>query len=213
MRKVLLVDDHTAVAEGTKKLIESDPDFQVDTITSSIAARDQLKKESYDVVLIDLNMPDLNGLELTEQIIRENSDVIILIYTGFDFYSYFNLLIEAGVSGFISKTATQEQIVTSIRCALRGEVVLPIQLVKQLRKEEAKVDDELRDISLNKKELAILAEVAKGLTNRIIAENLVMSQRTVEYHLTAIFNKLGVQSRTEALTKSKKLGLMPEEII
>ncbi len=82
-------------------------------------------------------MPKLNGIELTKLILQKDPDAVVLIYTGFDIVAHYNLLIESGVSGFISKTATKEQLITAIRCALREEVVIPLQLLKQLKRIDA----------------------------------------------------------------------------
>ena len=165
--------------------------------------------------LIDLYMPKLNGIELTKLILQKDPDAVVLIYTGFDIVAHYNLLIESGVSGFISKTATKEQLITAIRCALREEVVIPLQLLKQLRRVDTSPTTKegqhnLGAISLSSKEQQILMEVEKGLTNKAIAINLSMSQRTIEYNLTKIFSKLGVSSRTEALMKAREFGLLPQ---
>jgi two-component system competent response regulator ComA len=155
-------------------------------------------------------------LELTRRVRAKDSDTPVIIYTGYDIGTHFNILVEAHVSGFISKTASQEQLITAIRCALHGEVVIPVSLLQQLRRNEARVDvmvneDKLEGISIDEKEQAILQEVAKGKSNREIAEVLLMSQRTVEYNLTRIFGKLKVRSRAGATVEAKRLGLIPNE--
>ncbi|HVJ50005.1 response regulator transcription factor, partial [Desulfitobacterium sp.] len=106
-------------------MIEQESDMKVTVVTSSTDALEVLKSRTFDVLMFDLNMPVINGLELTRRVVAINSDIPILIYTGYDISSYFNILIEARVSGFISKTASREQLVTAIRCALRGEAVIP----------------------------------------------------------------------------------------
>lgn len=214
--KVLIVDDHPAVGEGTKKLLEEEQDIQAKVITDSVQASQIIKEEKYDIFLLDLYMPELNGIELTKLILKLNPEAIVLVYTGFDIASHFNYLIESGVSGFVSKTATKEQLITTIRCALREEVILPLQLVKQLRRLDAKPTDSeaqqnLGDIILTPQEQEILIHVSKGLTNKAIAIEMNMSQRNIEYHLTKIFNKLKVSSRFEALLKAKEYGLLSYE--
>jgi two-component system, NarL family, competent response regulator ComA len=209
---LLIVDDHPAIGEGTKLILEQEEDFKVDFIDPGLISTIDFK--NYQVFILDLYMPEINGLVLAKNILATHPEAIILINTGFEISTHFTLMIEAGVHGFISKTATKEQLITSIRCALRDEVVIPLQLLKQLKKVESKpVGDELADISLNSREQQILVEVAKGGTNREIAENLILSQRTVEYCLTGIFTKFGVKSRTEALNKATKLGLIPSQLI
>lgn len=213
MINILIVDDHPSIGEGTKAIIEQQADMKADVMTESEKVIDRLTEKKYDIYVIDLFMPKLNGTELTKLILRMEPDAIILIYTGYDVMMYFNMMMAAGVSGFISKTATAEQLITGIRCALREEVVIPLQLLKQLRREEAvpSTDDgqkKLGDITLSNREQQILDQVGEGLKNSVIAQNLNMSQRTIELGLTKIFSKLDVSSRTEAYVKAQEYGLL-----
>ncbi|MBH0230079.1 response regulator transcription factor [Halobacillus yeomjeoni] len=213
MTKVLIVDDHPAVGAGTKTMLEQETDMVVDVVDHNEAVESLLKNKDYDALLLDLYMPGINGIELAKNIRKKDPDLTILIYTGFDLSTHFNMVVEADINGFVSKTATSVELVTAIRCALRDEVVIPLHLFKQLRRTEASVSrtsdvPEKEGISLNEKEQSILKEVASGFTNREIAQTLHMSQRSVEYTLTGIFNKLNVRSRTEALFKAQELGLV-----
>lgn len=216
MIQILLVDDHPSVGEGTKSMIEQEVEMKVTVVTSGVEALELLKSQAYDVLMFDLNMPVINGLELTRRVIAANLDMPILIYTGYDIPSHFNVLVESRVAGFISKTASREQLITAVRCALRGEAVIPISLLHQLRRNDARVsasvnEESLESISINEREQAILNEVSKGRGNREIADILLLSQRTVEYNLTGIFVKLNVRSRAEAIAEAKRLGLIPNE--
>lgn len=212
--RILLVDDHPSVGEGTKTMIEQDSNMSVHVVLSAMEAIEALKQESFDIILCDLNMPTITGLELTKRLMQEDPDRRVIIYTGHDIISHFNLLIQYGVSGFISKTVSREQLLTSIYCAMRGEAVIPVSLLKQLRRGEVKVtrsDGTVEEASINEREQDILQEVAEGLSNKEIAAKLHMSQRTVEYNLTRIFDKLSVRSRSEAIVESKRLGLIRSE--
>jgi len=214
--QILLVDDHPSVGEGTKSMIEQEADMKVTIVTSSMEALEVLKNQTFDVLMFDLNMPVINGLELTRRVTAIDSDTPIIIYTGYDITSHFNILVEIRVSGFINKTASREQLITAIRCALRGEAVIPVSLLHQLRRHDARVDDlgdeeGLKGVCIHEKEQAILQEVARGKSNREIADILLMSQRTVEYNLTRIFGKLNVRSRSEAIFEAKRLALIPNE--
>ncbi|GKU76400.1 response regulator transcription factor [Paenibacillus sp. L3-i20] len=212
MINILLVDDHIAVALGTKGILESKGDIKATVLSSSELVINEIHSNDYDIILLDLYMPVLNGLELSKQILEIFPGKKIIIYTGFDVSAHFNLLVETGVSGFISKASTSEQILCSIYCALRGETVIPTNLFQQLRRSEARpqlgMKSELKDITLNEREQLILVSIAEGLTNREIAEKLLYSQRSVEYILTGIFNKLDVRSRAEALMKANKHALI-----
>lgn len=121
MIRILLVDDHPSVCEGTKTMIEQDPDMEVTVSYHSPEALEIAKTQEFDVMLFDLNIPVISGLELTKRLMGINPDFRILIYTGYEISSNFNLLVEAGVSGIISKTASREQLLNAIRCALRGK--------------------------------------------------------------------------------------------
>ncbi|SDJ64619.1 response regulator transcription factor [Salimicrobium halophilum] len=215
MTKILIVDDHPAVGTGTKAMIEQNSEMEVDVVEEATEVEAMVKRGEYDVLLIDLYMPGVNGIELSKRLKKEWPEITTLIYTGFDLSTHFNMLVEAEIDGFVSKTASQEQLLTAIRCAERDEVVIPLHLFKQLRRTEASATSirmnwtkEEEALSLNEKEQAILKEVSNGLTNKAIASALHMSQRSVEYTLTGIFNKLDVRSRTEALYKAQELGLI-----
>jgi len=134
MIPILLVDDHPSVMEGTRMILEQEGDIKVSLANSADKAMEMINAQAYDVMLIDLHIGDVNGIDLAKQVLKMKPDAIILIYTGFEFNNHFNLMIEAGICGFILKTSNSEQLVTAVRCALRGEVVLPMSLVKQLRK-------------------------------------------------------------------------------
>lgn len=217
MIRVLLVDDHPSVGEGTKHMIEQDPDIQVTIVFSGVEALERLEQSNFDVMLFDLNMPVISGLELTKRVITSDPDAVVLIYTGYDLATHYNMLLDAGVSGFISKASTREQLITAIRCALRGEAVVPVQLLKQLRRSEVRFQQSdgkvVEEVSINEKEQLILREVATGSSNKEIAGKLFMSQRTVEYNLTRIFEKLNVRSRSEAIVEAGRLGLINERDI
>lgn len=216
MIEILLVDDHLSVREGTKSVLEKEPDMLVTVASTGMEALELINSRVFDIMLFDLNMDVINGLELTRRVISINSDIPVLIYTGYDIESHFNLLIEAGVSGFVSKTASREQLIMAIRFALRGDTILPISLLRQLRRKDIRPTvsgnfKSFEDVSINEQEERILIEVALGKSNKEIAKILLMSQRTIEYNLTRIFGKLGVKSRAEAILEAKRLRLIPDE--
>ena len=132
--EILLVDDHRSVVEGTKMLIESEPDMNVTIETDVYCVPDLVRLKKFDVMLFDLYMPNTNGADLTRKVLDYVPDAVILIYSGFDIAPHFNLLMESGVSGFIAKTSTREQLIQAIRCAARKEAIIPMQLLKQLRR-------------------------------------------------------------------------------
>ncbi|MBS4174457.1 response regulator transcription factor [Bacillus sp. FJAT-49736] len=211
--EILLVDDHRSVVEGTKMLIESESDMNVTIETDVYCVSDLVRLHHFDVILFDLYMPNINGADLAKQVIGLVPDAIILIYSGFDIAPHFNLLMESGVSGFIAKTSTREQLIQAIRCAARKEAIIPMQLLKQLRRQEIVVKREEGNESaiISKKEENLLRELAKGHSNKEISKTLLISQRSLEYSLTELFQKLCVNSRVEAIKKAKSLGILPAE--
>ncbi|WP_372630962.1 response regulator [Cohnella sp.] len=214
MIRILLVDDHPAVMEGTRSILEQEGDMKVFLVDSAGRALEMAGESAYDVMLFDLHLADSNGIDLAKQVLKLRPDAVILIYTGFEFNNHFNLMIESGISGFILKTSNGEQLVTAVRCALRGEVVLPLSLVRQLRRTSLQaVEPGSRDaanLAISSKEYEILREIARGKSNKEIAELSLMSQRSLEYVLTNLFNKLGVKSRIEAAMKAKQLGFLTD---
>ncbi|MHC0039519.1 response regulator transcription factor [Pseudoneobacillus sp. C159] len=213
MVNILIVDDHLSIIEGTKMLLEQEPDFKITVENSSLNAMNLIKLNHYDALLFDLYMPHLNGLELAKQALAYNPDLTVLIYTGFDIKPHFNLLVEAGVAGFLSKTSSRDELVTNIRCALKKQVVLPLSLVRELRRPGIIADSSTttEKVILTTNEEQILLQLSKGKSTREIASTLAMSQRSLEYNLTTLYQKFGVRTRVDTIAKAKKLGLIPEE--
>jgi len=211
--EILLVDDHRSVVEGTKMLIESEPDMSVTIETDVYGVPDLVRLKKFDVMLFDLYMPNINGADLTRKILEYVPDAVILIYSGFDIAPHFNLLMESGVSGFIAKTSTREQLIQAIRCAARKEAIVPMRLLRQLRRQEIVVvgDTESDRTTITSEEEKLLRELAKGKSNKEISTTLMMSQRSLEYSLTELFQKLHVSSRVEVIKKAKSLGILPTE--
>ena len=178
MVNILIVDDHLSIIEGTKMLLEQEPDFNITVENSSLNAMNLIKLNHYDVLLFDLYMPHLNGLELAKQALAYNPELTVLIYTGFDIKPHFNLLVEAGVSGFLSKTSSRDELVAGIRGALRQQVVLPLSLVRELRRPGIISDSSNSNekVVLTSNEEQILQELSRGKSTREIASALAMSQ-------------------------------------
>ncbi len=209
MIRILVVDDHMSVAEGTKLLLEQEEDFSVTVINSGEEALTSMLKQTFDIYLFDLKMPGISGEKLAKKALEIDSEAKVIIYTGIDIEPYMNILIESGVSSFVSKTASTEQLITTIRSVLYGNSVIPIEIFQQLRRGDGSLCSyPLGKYKINKKEKQILEQVSLGKTNKEIAEIIYLSTRTVEYHLTNIFKKLEVESRTAAVEKAKRIGLI-----
>ncbi|MFD0675685.1 MULTISPECIES: response regulator transcription factor [unclassified Paenibacillus] len=211
--EILLVDDHRSVVEGTKMLIESEPGIKVTIETDVYCVPDLVRLKKFDVMLLDLYMPNINGADLTRKILNYVPDAVIIIYSGFEIAPHFNLLMESGVSGFIAKTSTREQLIQAIRCAARKEAIVPMYLLKQLRRQEIVVQGEKgrEETTITQEEDKLLRELAKGKSNKEISQTLMISQRSLEYSLTELFQKLQASSRVEVIKKAKSLGILPAE--
>lgn len=149
------------------------------------------------------------------QLARQTTDgAPVLIYSGFELAPYLNLLIQAGVVGIINKTSSPQQLIRSIHNAMEGTASLPLTLFQQVVIPDHIVENQevLHEIILlSEKEISILERVAEGKSNKELAELLYISQRTVEYHLTNIFNKLNVHSRAEAVVAAQRQGLLNDK--
>jgi two-component system competent response regulator ComA len=211
--EILLVDDHRSVVEGTKMLIESEPDMNVTIETDVYCVPDLVRLKTFDVMLLDLYMPNINGADLARKVLDYVPDAVILIYSGFEIAPHFNLLMESGISGFIAKTSTREQLIQAVRCAARKEAIVPMQLLKQLRRQEIVVQGEPdhEQTTITHEEDKLLRELAKGKSNKEISKTLMISQRSLEYSLTELFQKLHTSSRVELIKKAKRLGILPTE--
>ena len=205
--KLLLVDDHPVVLNGTKALLDHDRQWSIDTETNPLFALDQLRRETYDCCLLDVNMQPINGIQLAAEIRAFSPGTRLILYTGYDLKDYYDLLITRKVDGLLSKTATKEQVNHTIRAVLRGDVLVPADFLDYIARKMT-AGETAGSSSLPEKERSILKLVAQGFTNKAIALELGVSQRTIENYLTKIFTYLQVESRAEAVNKAKDAGLL-----
>jgi DNA-binding NarL/FixJ family response regulator len=195
--RVLLAEDHSVVREGTRGMLERDGSVSVVGEAadgpSAVALARQLAP---DVVLLDIGLPLLNGIDATRQIKALPKPPRILILTAYDDAAYARAAFEAGANGYLVKTATMGRIIQAIHAVASGQVVLDEAVARGFL---TRLDATSRE-GLSEREMEVLGLAAQGIRNREIGERLMLSTRTVEAHFTSIFNKLGVSSRTEAVT-------------
>lgn len=205
--KLLLVDDHPVVLNGTKALLDHDKQWSIDTETNPLFALELLRRETYDCCLLDVNMQPINGIQLAAELREISPGTRLILYTGYDLKDYYDLLIKRKVDGLLSKTATKEQVNHTISAVLRGDLLVPAEFLDYIARKMT-AGETAGGSSLPEKERTILKLVAEGFTNKAIAVEIGVSQRTVENYLTKIFTHLQVESRAEAVNKAKDAGLL-----
>lgn len=202
--EILIVDDHPIVLEGSKMLFLDIDDIKVDTERDTTTALKKIKTNNYDVYLIDVHMPVINGIKLARDIKNIQKNAVIILYTGDDIIDYYPLVLERKIEGVISKTAPKDQVIRTIRSAARREILLNESFLDFLET----YNKPKNIIELNEKEKFILNLISEGFTNNAIAEKLNVTQRTVERYLTQLFTLLNVQSRNQAVDFAKEHHLL-----
>ncbi|MGA8848211.1 MAG: response regulator transcription factor [Dehalococcoidia bacterium] len=211
---ILIADDHPLVREALHQSLEGEEDMKVVAEASDGEEAVKLASElKPNVVVMDIVMPRLNGIEATRKIKEIAPDTAILILTAYDDDEYVLGLLDAGAAGYLLKSARGRDLVGAIRAIRAGESVLHPKIIAKLLKRAttAPVREHKASGLLSERESEILKLVTSGMSNKEIAEKLFLSQRTVKAHLTNIFNKLNVASRSEAIVKGLQWGLVTLE--
>jgi DNA-binding NarL/FixJ family response regulator len=213
--RIALVDDQALFREGLRTILSLQSDFEVvGEAGDGQEALSLISKTRPDVVLMDLKMPRLDGVEATRHIKADHPQVNILILTTFDDDEYVFEGLRSGALGYMLKDAPSEKLVEAIRAAARGESFLQPSVAAKVVAEFSRLADRRLDPSqalvdpLSERELDVLRLLAHGSTNRQIAESLVIAEGTVKNHVTSILGKLGVEDRTQAALKAKDLGFL-----
>lgn len=212
--RVLIVDDHTIVRQGLVALLEDEPDIRVvgqaGTGCEALALIEACRP---DVVLLDITIPDLSGLEVTRRVVKSWPDVRVLILTMHEEEAFFFEALRAGAAGYILKGADSEELIYAIHAVHEGGVYLPPRLASLLVQDylARQAMPGLEDISLTPREREILRLIAQGLTNREIAERLTLSLNTVKTHRQHLYQKLGLHRRADLVAYALRRGLISPE--
>ena len=209
--RILIADDHAFVREGTRRILEQEPDLEV--VAEAGDGEETVKLAcdlKPDVALVDVAMPRIDGIEATRRIKAQCPAVAVLVLSAYDDDQFIFGLLEAGAAGYLLKSVRGQEIVDAIRAVHAGESVLHPSVARKVLNRFAGVSGKPRDRKsldlLTEREMDVLKLVTKGLSNKDIAEGLCLSVRTVQGHLANIFNKLRVSSRTEAVVHALKEG-------
>jgi two-component system, NarL family, response regulator LiaR len=204
--RVLLADDHSVVRKGVREFLEEEADIEVvGEAGDGVQAVELAASLRPDVVVMDIKMPGLSGVEATKRIRKDAPGVRVLALTAYDDDPYIFGLLEAGAGGYVLKTAESRELIRAIRAVAAGHSALDPAIAPRLIARVA--DPAGSGESLTDRELEVLRLAARGLTNKQIGHDLDISDRTVQNHLANIYAKLGVASRTEAVTEALQRGL------
>ena len=200
MIKAMLADDHVLVREGIKHLLEYDGTVEViQEANNGIECIEKLADVSPDILLLDINMPDMNGIEVLEELKRREHPVKILILTVHNEIEYLIRAVDIGADGYILKDSGTAELKQAITTIINGESYIQPSLLPALNSRLINRDiDKEKLESLTKRELEILIQVAGGMFNKEIAINLNISETTVKNHISNIFKKIDVSDRTQA---------------
>lgn len=209
--RILIADDHAVVREGTRQFLEREDDLEVvgEAADGEEAVR-LVGKLSPDVAIMDISMPNIDGIEATRQIKAKYPKVAVLILSAYDDDQFVFSLLEAGAAGYLLKSVRGNELVNAIREVSAGESVLHPTIARKVLNRFTHITDETQkqksqDV-LTEREIEVLQYAAQGSSNQEIADSLYLSLRTVQSHLNHIFNKLQVSSRTEAVVHALKEG-------
>jgi DNA-binding NarL/FixJ family response regulator len=213
---ILLAEDHVLVRESVRQSLEREPNLKVvGEAGDGDEAVAMARKLKPDVILMDISMPKLNGIEATKQIKAFQPSAVILILTAYDYEQYIFPLLEAGAAGYLLKDVTSRELISAISTVHKGDVVLHPAIARKVMSRFQHVKDGYSEkdasVLLTEREVVVLKMAAKGMSNSAIAKELHLSVRTIESNLGAIFNKLGVGSRTEAVIQAMKRGWLTLE--
>jgi DNA-binding NarL/FixJ family response regulator len=204
--RVLLAEDHKMVRQGTRLYLESMGIEIVGEATTGIEAVKMARKLKPDVVVMDIHMPELTGIEATRRIRQENEDVRVLVLTAYDDPAYVHALLDAGADGFILKTAELSALYRALQEVAVGHSAFDAEVMAKAAQHEQ--DETVLVEGLTDREIQILTYAARGLTNKQMGKELFISDRTVQGHLQNIYQKLHVATRTEAVTAALSHGFI-----
>jgi DNA-binding NarL/FixJ family response regulator len=214
--KVLLADDHRLFRDGLRQLLELESDIKiVGEAENGLEAERMALDTNPDVILMDINMPIVDGVAATRQILDAKPDVGIIILTMYRQDQHVFQAVRAGARGYLLKNTSPTDLVSAIRLVYSGSSLIDPEMATKLCREFARLADQMDPTEplggLTEKEIAILRLVAAGMSNKEIASELAFSEKTIKNQLSILFQKLGIRDRTQAAIYAMTHGLIPNE--
>lgn len=213
MIKILIADDHLIIRQGLRLILETENDFElVGEASDGNEALTICKKLKPDVVLMDLRMPNMDGLTAIERLRVDQPNIAVVILTTFNEDELMLRGLQAGAHGYLLKDTDRNTLFDTIRAAARGETLLkPEIMARVLSQANTPKKESNEPVNLTDRELEVLISVARGERSKEIAVQLGISERTVKAHLASIYNKLGVDSRAAAIAVAAQSGLLKNQ--
>jgi DNA-binding NarL/FixJ family response regulator len=213
--RIILADDHHVVREGLRALLEAEPDLTVaGEAADGLTTVHLVERVKPDVLVVDVMMPALNGLEVTRQVVRRSPDTRVIVLSMYSDESYVMEALKNGAAGYVLKSSTRSDLVQAIREVMAGERYLSAPLSARAVEayvERAKGTEVVAYDTLTSREREVLQLAAEGYTNAEIAARLSISSRTVETHRSAVMHKLGLRRQTDLIRYALRRGILPPE--
>ena len=211
--RIVLADDHAVVRAGIRQFLEQDNAFEIVAEAEDGAlAQELISFHKPDVVVLDIQMPNASGIEITRWLRAKQFEIGVLILTAYDDDPYVMAVLKAGANGYVLKTAPPREIIQSVKDVFEGKLALGSSIATKVMAHMSGQHPSSHEFeSLTERELEVLSLTAKGYTNKSIGLHLDISDRTVQGHLANIYRKMQAKSRTEAVMRAVSLGLIPTE--
>jgi len=215
MIRILIADDHLIIRQGLRLILETEGEFElVGEASDGMEALAQCKKLKPEVVLMDLRMPNMDGLTAIEKLRTEQPDIAVIILTTFNEDELMVRGLQAGARGYLLKDTDRATLFDTIRAAARGETLLKPEIMRRVLSQtfiSAAASPNAGTANLTEREQEVLSAIARGDRSKEIATHLGISERTVKAHLASIYNKLGVDSRAAAIAVAAQKGLLGKQ--
>ena len=209
--RLMLVDDHRMLRQGLRRSLEEEGFYVVGEASDGDEAVRLVPAAKPDVILMDVSMPDMDGIEATRRILQNDPDKRIVMLTMHADKDLIDAAIKAGAVGYLTKDCSTDEVIEAVRMAANGETALSPQLAKTMLSEVRKIDEKAgreEDRLVTKREEEVLQLIADGCSTPEVAERLYISQKTVKNHLASIYQKLDARDRTQAVLQAVRMGIV-----